>query len=193
MEVSIVTIGSDTSLGRSARAGLDGVDAQLRAREEEKCNHGVVRRLLNEAGNNTILTPIVMSACGAIGPSMVAFLKHAYGRAKDADKFLMSQQPALKNTWNTTVSSSFWDMRLSIACAATDTEFQNRIILHDKHPQPRRRGAAAPPRSQLRATRGGASPCLRLKDFGRHAMISESRTASPTQSAGVLDYNKDYL
>ena len=27
--------------------------------------------------------------------------------------------------------SSFWDMRLNIACAATDAEFQNRIILHD--------------------------------------------------------------
>ena len=64
-----------------------------------------------------------------MGPSMVAFLKKAYGRAKDADKFLMSQQPALKYTWNTMVSSSFWDMRLSIACAATDAEFQNRIIL----------------------------------------------------------------
>ena len=24
-----------------------------------------------------------------------------------------------------------WDMRLSIACAATDVEYQNRIILHD--------------------------------------------------------------
>ena len=34
-----------------------------------------------------------------MGPSMVAFLKHAYGRAKDADKFLMLQQPALKYTW----------------------------------------------------------------------------------------------
>ncbi len=63
---------------------------------------------------------------------MVAFLKQAYGRAKDAaHKFLMSQQPALKYTWNTMVTSSFWDMRLSIACAATDAEFQNRIILHD--------------------------------------------------------------
>ena len=65
------------------------------------------------------------------GPSMVAFFKKAYGRAKDADKFLMSQQPALKYTWKTMVSSSFLDMRLSIACAATDAEFQNRIILHD--------------------------------------------------------------
>ena len=29
------------------------------------------------------------------------------------------------------MASSFWDMRLSIACAATDAEYQNRIILHD--------------------------------------------------------------
>ena len=27
--------------------------------------------------------------------------------------------------------SSFWDMRLSIAYAESDAEFQNRIILHD--------------------------------------------------------------
>ena len=45
----------------------------------------------------------------------------------------MSQQPALKHSWNTMVASSFLDMRLSIACAATDAEYQNRIriILHD--------------------------------------------------------------
>ena len=29
------------------------------------------------------------------------------------------------------VASSFWDLSLSIACAATDAEHQNRIILHD--------------------------------------------------------------
>ena len=74
LEVSIVTIGSDTSLGRCARAGLDGVNAQLRVHEEDKRNHSVVQMLLNEAGNNTIVTPIIMSACGAMGPSM-AFLK----------------------------------------------------------------------------------------------------------------------
>ena len=75
LEVSIVTIGSGTSRGsRGARAGLDWVNAQLRAREEEKRNHDVVRRLLDEAGNNTVFTPIVMSACGAMGPSIVAFL-----------------------------------------------------------------------------------------------------------------------
>ena len=66
-----------------------------------------------------------------MGPSMVAFLKGVYGRAKEVDKFLMSHQPALRHMWNTMVASSFWDMRLSIACAATDTEYQNRILLRD--------------------------------------------------------------
>ena len=52
---------------------------QLQAREEERRSNDVVHRLLNEVENNTIFTPIVMSpgmsACGAMGPSMVAFLK----------------------------------------------------------------------------------------------------------------------
>jgi hypothetical protein len=39
LEVSIVTIGSDTSLGRGARAGMYGVNAHLRAREEDKRNY----------------------------------------------------------------------------------------------------------------------------------------------------------
>ena len=29
------------------------------------------------------------------------------------------------------VALPFWDMRLSIACAAADAEYQNRIILRD--------------------------------------------------------------
>ena len=66
-----------------------------------------------------------------MGPSMVAVLKEVYGRAKGADKFLMSQQPALKYSWNTMAVSSFWDMRLSIACAATEMDLQNRIYFHD--------------------------------------------------------------
>ena len=65
-----------------------------------------------------------------MGPSMVAFLKEVYGRAKEADNFLMSRQPALKHSWNTMMASSFWDMRLRIACAATDAEYPSRIILH---------------------------------------------------------------
>ena len=77
-----------------------------------------------------------------MGRSMAAFLKKPMAeRANDADKFQMSQQPVIKYTWNTMVTSSFLDMRLSIACAATNAEFQNRIILHDNilnqpHPDP---------------------------------------------------------
>ena len=117
----------------------------------KKRNHGVVQRLLNEAGNNTIFTPIVMSSCGAtstsMGPSMVAFLKGVYGRAKEADKFLVSQQPALRHTWNTMVASSIWDMRLSITCAATDAKYQNRILLRDNTltmQRTRRRASVSP-------------------------------------------------
>ncbi len=94
---------------------------------------------------NTIFTPIVLSASGAMGPSTVVFLKDAYARAKAAGKFKMTQQPDMKYTWNTMVASSFWDMRLSVACTATDAEFHNRIIIRDHTtPQPPRRGAAAP-------------------------------------------------
>ena len=43
---------------RASSAGWrQRVNAQLRAREEDKRNHSVVRRLLNETGNNIIFTP----------------------------------------------------------------------------------------------------------------------------------------
>jgi len=35
------------------------------------------------------------------GPSKVSFLKEIYDRSKEADKFLMSLQFALKHSWNT--------------------------------------------------------------------------------------------
>ena len=43
---------------------------RISLREEEKRNHDVVRRLLNEAGNNTIFTPIVMTAYGTLEGSL---------------------------------------------------------------------------------------------------------------------------
>ena len=78
-------------MAASARTGLEGTTALLRAREEEKRSHGVIRKLLNDSGNQTIFTPIALSASGAIGPSMIAFLQGAYARAKVADKFEMRQ------------------------------------------------------------------------------------------------------
>ena len=38
---------------------------------------------------------------------------------------------ALKYSWNTMVASFYLDMRLVVACAATDEMFQNCSILHD--------------------------------------------------------------
>ena len=66
-----------------------------------------------------------------MGPSMVEFLKSVYERAQSVDKFDMRRQPKVVHTWNTSVASTYWDMRLSVACAATDAEFQNRLMARD--------------------------------------------------------------
>jgi len=57
-----------------------------------------------------------------IPPSLCQPVKEVYGRAKEADKFLMSQQPALKHSWNTMVASSFWGMRLSILAMESEPD-----------------------------------------------------------------------
>ena len=67
-----------------------------------------------------------------MGPLMIAFLQGVYERTKAAGKFEMRQQSELHYSWNTMVASSFWDMRLSVACVATDAEYQNRIIQRDR-------------------------------------------------------------
>jgi hypothetical protein len=65
LEVSIVSVGSDSAMAGSARAGLEGTTALQRAREEEKRNHGVIRKLLNDSGNQTTFTPIIVSGPAA--------------------------------------------------------------------------------------------------------------------------------
>jgi hypothetical protein len=97
-------VGSDTLLARTSRAGLGSVPALLRAREQETRSHRVIQKITNEARNTIVFTPIVLSASEAMGPSTVTFLM---------------------------VASSYWDRRLSVACTATDAEFQNRIICRD--------------------------------------------------------------
>ena len=109
------------------------------------------------------------------GPSMVAFLKEVYGRAKEADKFLMSQQPALKHSWNTMVASSFWDMRLSIACAATDAEHQNRIILQDNSSW---RGSPIPTPTTRRSRRRAALAAPRGPGCSRDTRSSQLHAAA---------------
>jgi hypothetical protein len=124
---------------------MGSVMALLRARERENRGHRVIQEIINETGNNTTFTPIILSASRAMGPSMVAFLKHVYARAKAAGKFKMTQHPQIKYTWNTMTASSFWDMRLSVACTATDAEFQIRMIIRDHTPNHAPHTAPRPP------------------------------------------------
>ncbi len=63
---------------------------------------------------------------------MIAFLQGAYESAKAAGKFEMWHQPKMQYTWNTMAASSYLEMRLSVACTATDAEYQNRIIQRDR-------------------------------------------------------------
>ena len=44
-------------------------------------------------------------------------------------KLIKGNSTKYLSTWH--IIAAFWDMRLSIACVATDAEYQNRIILHD--------------------------------------------------------------
>jgi hypothetical protein len=67
-----------------------------------------------------------------MGTSMIVFLQCVYARAKALGKFDMRRQSELYYTRSTMVASSFWDMRLSVACVATDAEFQNRVIQRDR-------------------------------------------------------------
>jgi len=114
-----------------------------------------------------------------MGPLTVAFFKGVYGRAKEEDdKFLMSQQPALKHSRNTMVASSFWDMRLSILCAATDNEYQNRIILRD-NPSTSRPGAAS-------LSRPSTTPAMRRTR--RRASLSPLKGTSQERGVPVSEF-----
>ena len=159
LEVSIVTVGSDSSVRGSARRGYDAVTKLLVDREKMKCSGTVARRLIDEEGSSTTFIPFVMSSCGGFGPAATSFLKSVYDQAKASNKWVMaSGQPGVDTTWMTTYASTYWDMRLSAACAGTDAHFQNRIILRDRtlnlpvvkrqpHPSPNFAPYAGPMRS----------------------------------------------
>ena len=42
-----------------------------------------------------------------------------------------SGQPQIQFTWNTLLASTYWDMRLSMACTAMSAEVVGRIIVRD--------------------------------------------------------------
>ena len=113
---------------------------------------------------------------------MVEFLKSVYERAQSVDKFDMRRQPKVVHTWNTSMASTYWDMRLSVACAATDAEFQNRLMARDQtlnlpvmerqpHPDPnsrsRRNGSELDPASSPNLSPKRSKRALARHDHGR--------------------------
>ena len=99
LEVSIVSMGSDTALAASARGELDAVRARLRERELAKRSHDVAQKILNSEGNNTVFYPIVLTASGGMGGEMVKYLKSAYERAKSTGHWHMAtDQPGIAST-----------------------------------------------------------------------------------------------
>ena len=121
-----------------------------------------------------------------MGPSMVEFLKSVYERALSVDKFDMRRQPKVVHTWNTSMVSPYWDMRLSVACAATDAEFQNRLMARDqtlnlpvmeRQPHPYR----PQPGAVLGATAASWTPRRRLNGPWR-ATATDDGSTEPTEN-----------
>ncbi len=105
-----------------------GTAAGARTREMQPSRHSKDNK---RSGKQHNFHPHRFVGIWSNGPSTVAFLKHVYARATTAGKSKMTQQSEVKYTWTTMAVSSFWDMRLSVACTATNAEFQNRIIIRD--------------------------------------------------------------
>jgi hypothetical protein len=94
---------------------------------------------------------------------MVEYLKSVYERAQSVDKFDMRRQPKVAHTWNTPMASTYWDLRLGVACAATDAEFQNRLMARDQAlTSPSWSGSPTPTPTGCRATAAGWTPSRRL-------------------------------
>ena len=74
----------------------------------------------------------VMSSVGGFGPAARSFLKVLHKVARARAKWVMATgQPALERAWNTTLASTYWDMRLSVACTATSAEVVSRLVTRD--------------------------------------------------------------
>ena len=46
---------------------------------------------------------------------------------------MASGQPALELAWNTVFASTYWDMRLSVACTSASAEAVNRLVARDQN------------------------------------------------------------
>ena len=131
IDVAIVNIDSATALQR--RGDFGDVEASWFRRRRRS---GLCRSLSVSSRRRTtrwsFFVPFVMSSAGGFGPAARAFLKVLYKTARARAKWVMATgQPALERAWNTTFASTYWDMRLSVACTAASAEAVSRLVARD--------------------------------------------------------------
>ena len=165
IDVSVVNIDSTTSLRRVG--GFGDVEAALQEAEQAKRDLPTPRRIVDEEGNSTIFVPFIMSSSGGFGPAARSFLKHLYRTAREREKWLMGRgQPEVHTTWNTLYASTYWDMRLSVACTSMSAEVVGRLLVRDTNlnmaVDPRER---QPPRDPNWAPYATTGPSARVSSF----------------------------
>ena len=100
-----------------------------------------------------------------MGPHFLQFLRESYEQAKVTGCWNMAAQPDIESTWNTRVSSTYGDMRLSAAVAVTAADVQNRLIRRDGTLNLRVMGRQPHPNPSYAAyMRSAAQPAWRRQD-----------------------------
>jgi len=131
VDVSLVNVDSATQLRRGGDAG--DVEAALMEREAEKRALPAARQIIDDQGSNTTFVPFVMSSAGGFGPAARKFLKFLFKVARERGKWNMAGLPHLHSTWATMYASSYWSMRLSMACSVTSAEVVGRLVVRDEN------------------------------------------------------------
>jgi hypothetical protein len=143
IDVSIVN--TDSATTQRLRGDFGAVEAALRAREAEKRALPIARQIQND-GSNKVFVPFVMSSAGGFGPDARKFLKFLYKSSRGRNCWeIGSGQPQIQSTWNTLFASTYWDMRLSMACTAMSAEVVGRIIVRDFNLNLATNGSRQPP------------------------------------------------
>jgi len=96
------------------------------------------------------------------------------------------------HTWNTMVASSFWNMRLSIACAATDAEYQTALpSMTALSTFPSWRGSPVPTPAMRHTRRRVALPPL--KDLACHSPRCQELGSQLHKAAAPACFTAPYL
>jgi len=135
IEVRTCAMGGSSAVFDSARPDYDQVERLMEAAMRDKERNPVMDRLVRGGGGDkkTRYVPFILTTGGAFHSKAQKFLNEVYEIAKKGKKIDMAiGQAGIESTWNTRHASMYWDMRLSVACAATDAQAQNRIIYRDR-------------------------------------------------------------